>query len=454
LATTIFEAAELDSDLLSALQDGSRGHKPVAREYGFSETSVRRWRTRHDVSLNTGAPEGPSTAATTTTADQVEQKGTIDVTPDGAKVNNVVVTSPINEDWSSVFSLFNMNADDFEVVDDTVRMSTWQQSKRTDDGERDTIQLFAYSARFRRISKDYVSPETVAEWREALLVNEPHPPQETLYSIPGTYVALVADPQLGKKGTEEAVENWKRGVTIHMQAAANLAPEAIHIAFQGDEHEGVVNNYANQPHTVELNFTRQLELDYDMRIWTIRKALELGIPLSVSSVISNHGEWTRNGGKDVVTTRSDNSSTHIARQVAKFFNEMVPFGIPPIDWTIGEGDPGVLVNLSGIPAYFSHGYIEKGKGGATEIRTKNALERQILGKTDTLGEVPLFFMAHYHHFYMQEFEGRTLFGCPALEAERSSEYMLDQYGVWSPPGMLGLLVGRDKKRGWSDLSVR
>ena len=62
-------------------------------------------------------------------------------------------------------------------------------------------------------------------------------------------------------------------------------------------------------------------------------------------------------------------------------------------------------------------------------------------------------MAHYHHFYAQEFEGRTLFGMPALEAEKSSEYMLDQYGVWSPKGMLGLLIGRNTHRGWSHLSV-
>jgi hypothetical protein len=137
----------------------------------------------------------------------------------------------------------------------------------------------------------------------------------------------------------------------------------------------------------------------------------------------------------------------------KSFKEIEPFGGPKIDWTIGGGDPGIVVNIAGIDCYFSHGYIEKGKGGSIEIKTKVAIERQIIGRTDTLGEVPLWFMAHYHHFYMQEFEGRTMFSCPALEAEKSSEYMLNQYGVWSPPGMLGLLIGRDKKRGWSDLSI-
>jgi hypothetical protein len=452
LATTIFEAAELDSDLLSALQDGSRTHASIAREFGFGETSVRRWRSRNDVGLNTEGPQGPATT-TTTTADQVTQKGTIDVTPDGAQVNNVVVTSPINTDWSSVFALFNLSADDFEVVDDTVRMSTWQQSKRTDDGERDTIQLWAYSARFRRISKDYVAPEVVDGWKRLLISERPALTVDEPLSLGGIYPMFVADPQLGKKGTEEAVENWKRGVYGHLQAAKRLLPDGLHIGFQGDEHEGVVNNYTNQPHTVELNFTRQLELDYDMRVWTIREALGLGIPVSASSVISNHGEWTRNGGKDVVTTRSDNSSTHIARQVKKLFDDLEPFTGQHVEWTIGEGEPHVLVDLAGIKTYMSHGYIEKGKGGSVEIKTKNAMERQILGKTETLGDVRLFITSHYHHFYMQEFEGRTQFGTPALEAERSSEYMLDQYGVWSPPGMLGMLVGRDKVRGWSDLAV-
>jgi hypothetical protein len=222
----------------------------------------------------------------------------------------------------------------------------------------------------------------------------------------------------------------------------------------GDETEGVCNNYENQPHTIELNQSRQLELDYDMRVWTFRQYATLGIPMSASSVISNHGEWTRNGSKDPVTTAGDNASTYVARQVQKLFQETEQYGGPRIDWTIGDGDPAVVVNLGGLDCYFSHGYIEKGKGASTETRTRAAIERQILGRTDTLGSVPLWFMAHYHHFYTNEFEGRTLFGMPALEAEKSSEYMLNQYGVWSKPGMLGMLVGSHTARGWSDLSVR
>lgn len=387
-------------------------------------------------------------------ADEPTNKGRIDITKDGAVVNNVVVDSPVNGDWSTVFALFNLDSDEFEVVDDTVKMGTWQQSKRTSDGHRDTIQLYSYSARFRRVTAETIPAATVASWRAVLQVR-PRTRPLAERKPGGTYPILVADPQLGKKNTAEAVDNWKRGVTAHVEAARKLGPAvtAVHVAFMGDETENVVNSYGNQPHTIELNRSRQLELDYDLRVWTLREALSLRKPVSASSVISNHGEWTRNGGKEPVTTQNDNASTYIARQVQRLFDELEPFTKQHIDWTIGASRPGVTLTLSGVECYFSHGYIEKGRGASVEIKTRTAIERQIIGRTDDLGAVALWFMAHYHHHYSQEFEGRTLFGCPALEAKQSSEYMLDQYGVWSPPGVLGMLVGAHADRGWSHLNV-
>lgn len=373
-------------------------------------------------------------------------KGTIDLTSDGAQVNNVVVEGDLNGDWTKVFALFNLDAREFEVVDDTVKMSTWQQSKRTEDGGRDGVQLYSYSARFKRVNQAVrISPEVQKAWRRNLL--------RTKFPTPanrkgGTYVILVADPQLGKKGTEEAKENWKRGVREHVKEILRGDYAAVHVAFMGDETENVVNSYNNQPHTIELNRSEQMEADYDLRMWTMKQVLQTGLKASASSVISNHGEWTRNGSKDPVTTRNDNASTFVARLVQKHFEELEEYGVPHISWTIGDGHPGVTLKLSGVECYFSHGYVEKGRGGSVEQRTKQAIERQILGRTEDLGTTRLWFMAHYHHSYEQEFEGRTLFGCPALEAERSSEYMLDQYGVWSPPGMLGLVVTNSVKRGW------
>lgn len=391
--------------------------------------------------------------------EHMANKAKLDLGPEGGEFTDAILDAPVVDgDFSRIFRIFQLDPDEFEIADETVRMSTWQTSRRTESGDRDVAQLYSYSARFRRVTKEMIPAATINAWRSTLIKDRPKAARLAPVASSGAYVVLIADPQLGKKGTEEAVENWRNGVRGHVKSITDLIstgrpPASIHIAWMGDETEGVANNYGNQAHTIELNQSRQLELDYDLRVWTIRQFQVLNLPISASSVISNHGEWTRNGSKDVVTTQGDNASTHIARQVQKLFDALEPHTGQHVEWHIGGGDPGVLINLAGLDCYFSHGYIEKGKGGSTEIRTKSAIERQILGRTDTLGNVPLWFMAHYHHAYSNEFEGRALFGCPALEAERSSEYMLNQYGVWSPPGMLGLLVGTHNRRGWSDLSI-
>lgn len=404
-------------------------------------------------SLDTLLGTGPMKAAPT-------NKGKVDLTPDGGQFKDVVIAEQITDDWTPIFALFQLDATNFEVVGDTVRMSTWQQSASDGDGGRDIIQLWSYSAKFRRITKEMIPAKVVDEWRYALIQDRPTEPVAALAltTVEATYPIFIADSQFGKPGTEEAKENYQRGVlghcsTIRTMQEQGRSPEKVHLGWMGDEIENVCNNYTNQSHLVELNLSQQLELDYDMRVWTIKEVVKLGLPISASSVYSNHGEWSRNGGKDVVTTRSDNASTYVARQAKKLFDEMEPFGGPKIDWTIGEETPGIVVPMSGVPVYMTHGYEEKGRGASTELRAKNAVEKQILGQTGALGAVPLWVFAHYHHFYTNEFQDRTLFGLPALEAERSSEYMLHQYGVWSPAGMMGLLVGQHTQRGWSDLSV-
>lgn len=391
-----------------------------------------------------------------------EPRLSVDASPQGGEFTGLVTDNPISPDdyegaFAKVYRLAGLDPANYRILDETVRFSAWQQSKRLEDGSRDTVTLYSYRARFQRVAGAMVSKEVRATWRRSLL-KAAKKAAKRLDRDGATYVVLVADPQLGKKRTEEAVANWKRGVLGHLTEAERLIETgtslgAIHVAFMGDETEGVANNYRNQPHTIELNQSAQLELDFEMRVWTIKTLAILGLPMSVSSVISNHGEWTRNGSKDPVTTQGDNASTHVARQVKNLFDELEPHGGPRIEWTIGGGDPAVLVNLSGVECYFSHGYIEKGRGTSSETRTRSAIERQILGRTDTLGATPLWFMAHYHHHYSNEFEGRTVFGCPALEAERSSEYMLNQFGVWSPPGMLGMLVGNHTARRWSNITI-
>lgn len=401
-----------------------------SRGYAISARALRDERAKHAA----GAPARRQPAPSADVAREVSiSRGTAEVQVPSAEVadTNTGTALKFLEDEGQ-------NPDEWEVTG--FRKITYGQGLES--------VRFTYK-RIAQLMQGGISKEKIDTWFSVLLDPVQHIPANRAR---GTYVILIADPQFGKKGTEQAIANYKRGVLAHLERAAALGCSSIHIAWQGDETENVVNSYGNQPHTIELNRSQQLELDFDMRVWAIKEAMRLGLPISCSSVISNHGEWTRNGGKDPVTTRNDNASTYVAHQVRKLFEELEPYTGVKVAWTIGTEAPGVTVTLSGVKCYFSHGYVEKGRGGSTEIRTKSAIERQILGRKE-LTDVSIWFMAHYHHFYTNEFEGRTLFGCPAIEAEKSSEYMLDQFGVWSPPGVLGLLVTDQVGRGWSDVNV-
>ncbi len=267
-----------------------------------------------------------------------------------------------------------------------------------------------------------------------------------------SYVIPVADPQIGKERTQEALANWERGIEVHAARITRLRKryciESVVLAFMGDEHEGVANNYGGQQWRVELNLSKQLETDFDMRVWSIRRLLAVGLT-DVVSVISNHGEFTRNGSKDPVTTGGDNSSTMVARMARRLYDEMGT----SLAWHIADENPDVVLDLSGVKNYFAHGHVARGQG-RDEKRVRTAIQRQILGRTSELHDVNIYTVAHFHHLYVLEDQGRTIIGCPALEAERSSDYMEQKWGVWSRPGMLGYLVGSALgPRGWGEMEV-
>lgn len=377
-------------------------------------------------------------------------KGKITKTSDGALVEDVILEeSDQDVAFAEIFKIFNLDPEQYSIINDTVVIKSWQSAS----GEW----RFSYGAKFSKRSDDEISEETIDSWRTQLKQFSPSSAGNSV-GLQGVEFVSIADPQIGKEGTQEALNNWRSKVEANVSSlanelASNSGPRAIHIGFMGDEHENVVNSYSNQSHTIELNRSKQLEVDFDMRVWTIRQYSSLGLPISVSSVISNHGLWTRNGGKGVVTTDGDNSSTHIARQVKKLFDELEPFTGLKIDWTIADESPAVTLDLDGVGVYATHGYIEKGRGGSAEVRMRNAMERQILGRTEELGSTKVYIAAHYHHFYSAHFEGRTIFGCPALEAERSSKWMYDQYGVWSKPGILTVRIDNSYEQGWSGVKV-
>jgi hypothetical protein len=374
----------------------------------------------------------------------------VEVTGDKGIITTGPVTEPV-EDWSDTLKIWGLDPEKFEVVG-PLTFKAWDMGAKDSEGNLQSKRMFSFKARIQRVVQtEQFTDFDFAEWQEQLKTAPAL--AELGDDNPSTYVICIADPQLGKPGTQEALASWKTGVLNHiakLQAIRRLeAVERILVAFMGDEHEGVAGFYANQQYEVELSLSKQLELDFDMRAWTIKTVAEVGLPVTVVSVISNHGEFTRQNGK-VVTSPGDNSSTMVARLVKKLYDGTDY----DIEWEIADENPDVVLQVSGTKVLFSHGHVASGAGKSSEFRTKNAYEKQILGRTAELGDVTLFVTAHYHHHSLVEHQGRTYLGCPALEAEKSSKWFFNKHGAWSKPGMLGFLAGaRFGDRGWAALDV-
>jgi hypothetical protein len=378
------------------------------------------------------------------------ESGSISLTGDSGVIKTGQVKDPIT-DWTDTIKLWGLDPELFEVIQ-PVTMKAWGKP-----GEF----RYSYAARIQKkeaVAKPIEDTLDIAGWRETLKAITANPPKKNYNGSGLTYTILVADPQLGKPGTQDSLANWTNGIEGHADRVRNLADAGLPIneialAFMGDEHEGAVGNYASQPYEIEMSYSKQIELDFDMRVWSIKHLLELAMPMKVSSVPSNHGEHTRFGSNKVLTSIYDNSSTMVASLTKKVFEGTHEGDM--LSWYIAEDRQDTNLELNGIKANFTHGHIANGSGPKTGgISSKNAIEKQILGRFEEIGNTELFFTAHYHHFNTLEDRGRTFFGCPALEAEKSSRWFYDGSGVWSRPGMLGMAVGSAAgERGWTELSV-
>lgn len=377
------------------------------------------------------------------------EPGSIQLTGDSGVIKTGTVTEPIS-DWTDTLKVWGLDPDVFEVIQ-PVTMKAWGKP-----GEF----RYSYAARIQKkaeVVPDIEDAVDIEGWRQHLQ-SLTYFPAKTIRTSGISYLMMVADPQLGKPGTQEALGHWTAGIEGHVErlrilSDAGLPIERVALAFMGDEHEGAVGNYASQPYEVELNYSDQITLDFDMRVWSIKTLLEVGLPLSVASVPSNHGEHTRFGSNKALTSIYDNSSTMVSKLVQKVFNGDDANNY--IEWDIAADRQDANLELSGIKVNFTHGHVSNGSGPKTGgVSSKNAIEKQILGRTKELVDTTLFVTAHYHHFNVIEDRGRTFFGCPALEAEKSSQWFYDSSGVWSKPGMLGMVVGKAAgERGWDELAV-
>jgi hypothetical protein len=373
------------------------------------------------------------------------------VSPDGGEFATGTLPEPLTGDWTSVLRGFGLDPDVFEVADDTVRMSKWQSSKRLENGDRDLIWLYAYKAKFRRRTLPVLGDAdllafraTVGKWKPITYK------QKTSDATPSTFVVCWADQQLGKSaggGVAATVERVLASFDATVARVVELRKigrniEGIAVVNMGDPIEGCDGNYASQLFTVELNMRQQLLLALDLWCKGLVTFAQLSERVQFISVLCNHGEWMRRGGK-AVTGDSDNAGGFLADATKRILENQ--FATSNIDWVIPQDEMTVCSVLSDVKVAFAHGHKMSGK----PLEWLRGQSIRILREEGR--EPDLWVTAHYHHLNIVDWGAFTQIQCPSNDG--GSKWFEDATGKWSTAGTLTMLVGKHDARNWSDLAV-
>jgi hypothetical protein len=386
--------------------------------------------------------------------EHLANKGKITIEHDGGTFEDVTLDAPVvDHDFSRIFRIFQQDPNEFEIVDDTVRMSTWQQSKGLEDGTRDMVQLYSYSARFKRKPKARLSDQEIEQRRAA--VRKWKMPTKPMcgYGGKGQNVAAVinlADIQGGKsegggvaatsKRLEDGLQNVDRWL-YRMASDYNLGE--VVIVNNGDPMENCAGNYAAQLFTVELNTRQQMNFVLDVWEQYARHLFPRFDRARFVSVLCNHGEFGRMGAAKNQTSDSDNAGGFLAETLRRVLDRPE---FAHVEWTIPHDEMNVYADVAGVPMAFNHGHKIPGNDASGFEKWLNG---QVRGDHDA-HRARIWQTAHRHHFAAWDMGSCSVFQAPSLDG--GSKWLTDMTGRYSRSGILAYLVGEHAPLGWSDMA--
>lgn len=345
-------------------------------------------------------------------------------------------SEPITEDgYDDLLREWGFDPAFYEVVE-PVKCSVWQQSKRTEDGERDIVNLYAYKAGVRQTRRARLDPEELdrlmAPVRKARK-RKPAPAGDK------AFVVMIGDSQTGKPdgGGVDAVVERLDGMVEVVKARYTELRERGHdlgmlvVVFVGDLGEGCDGHYDMQTFGIELDRRDQNKVNRRL----IRNALMAWskdfAEVLVTAVAGNHGE-NRKDGK-AFTSFNDNDDVAVIEQVAEILAansiyDHVRFALP-------RGELSVCVEAKGTRIGLAHGH---------QANNPNQIIDWWMGQD--FGEQPasaadLLVTGHFHHYRFEEAViGRWWLQVPPLECE--STWYVNRRGRTSSPGVATLVTHR------------
>lgn len=334
--------------------------------------------------------------------------------------------------WDHVFEKFGLDPELFEIIGNTVRASTWQQSKRLEDGSRDVVQLYSYRALFRRKSDAVDLPALFAAARARKRPALPVPDNDR------TMVVVLGDVQAGKVGSRggtpeliERLELVKQNLEKRLRARR---PARIVLAEAGDLFENFESG-GNPMFTNDLSLAQQMDLAGTI-VFDFVKLLSRFAPVDVMAVTSNHTAW-RNGAQQLGRP-SDDLGLHVHRQVAR----LAEASSLRATWHFPEEyDESLALDLGGAVLGMVHGN-QYAPGRAIDWWSKQQHGAQPVAAADVL------IGAHYHHLMVQPTgrsirTGRPKWFIQSPTLDNGSDWYRNKAGDDSDPGLLTFDITAD-----------
>lgn len=328
-------------------------------------------------------------------------------------------------------------------------MKAWQQSKRLENGDRDTITLYSYGAKFRRVSEN--KGVSIEEARRVLHgwapVRMPHAD-----GAPQALVVALADLQIGKSdgglGTADTLARLNLALSATVEQIDSLRSKGVNIrslllANMGDHTEGTHGSYANQPYTVDMNLRDQLQTALEVNLQWVKTLAPLFENVEYAATICNHGTLSRAGGRENITDDADNATGLISDLLAKICS--MDDNLRNVRFNVPRGEMITTVTTEGVNIPLAHGQKITGSESTwLAAQSQNLTQRRKF--------VPdVWLTAHKHHAQVTDFGPYTRI--QATTVEPGSKYFEDMTGQYSRTGVTTFTVGAHLPGKWDNYRI-
>ena len=263
-----------------------------------------------------------------------------------------------------------------------------------------------------------------------------------------TFCIALADFQIGKEGTEEAIErfiDYIPKIKAQIKQIQKVEPlEQVLFAGLGDLVESCSNHYNMQEFSTIMDERSQQKVARRMIYTLIKEIMPLFSKGLVCFIGGNHGENRKNGR--AYTTFADNKDVMLAEELQEIFKESPAYS-KSLDFIIPDNELHLTIEISDVAILLLHGHQMKGAGNS-QAKARKWLSDQAFSRNAT-ADADIVLHGHYHFFSAYESSDRLILQAPTLDS--GSEWFENTKGDRSRAGMLTFVIGGEAK--WDYIKV-